>query len=234
MVATLVNGLAIILGGLVGFLFRKLIKPQIFTAVLKVVGVVVLIIGLAGVLKEMLVINNHQISTQNELLLLISLALGTFIGEILKIDDHLNRFGAYLEKKLNRGQFSEGFISASLIFCIGAMAIVGSINAALNDPSIIYLKAIIDGITAIVLASTLGFGVMLAAIPVIIYQGLITGLGLIFGNFLPGDFISVFSMVGYAIVACIGLNFFRCEKIKLANMLPSLIVVIAYYLLMPK
>lgn len=87
------------------------------------------------------------------------------------------------------------------------MAIVGSINAALNDPSIIYLKAIIDGITAIVLASTLGFGVMLAAIPVIIYQGLITGLGLIFGNFLPGDFISVFSMVGYAIVACIGLNF---------------------------
>lgn len=100
MVATLVNGLAIILGGLVGFLFRKLIKPQIFTAVLKVVGVVVLIIGLAGVLKEMLVINNHQISTQNELLLLISLALGTFIGEILKIDDHLNRFGAYLEKNL--------------------------------------------------------------------------------------------------------------------------------------
>ncbi|MGD9605630.1 MAG: DUF554 domain-containing protein [Bacilli bacterium] len=232
MVATLVNGLAVVIGGIIGLLFRKIIKPHIFDAVLKVVGIVVLIIGLGGVLKEMLVIDNNTISTQNELLLLISLALGTFIGELLKIDNHLNHFGEFLEKKINRGKFSEGFISASLIFCIGAMAIVGSIHAALNDPSIIYLKAIIDGITAIVLASTLGFGVIFSAIPVLIYQGLITGLGLIFGDFMPTDFISAFSMVGYAVVACIGLNFFRTEKIKLANMLPSLIVVIVYYLFM--
>ncbi|MGD9887130.1 MAG: DUF554 domain-containing protein [Bacilli bacterium] len=232
MVATLINGLAIVVGGLIGWLFHKLIKPSIFDAVLKVVGIVVLVIGLAGVLKEMLVVENNSISTQNELLLLISLAVGTFLGELMKIDFHLNQFGNYLEKKINRGQFSEGFISASLIFCIGAMAIVGSINAALNDPSIIYLKALIDGITAIVLASTLGFGVMFSALPVLLYQGLITGLGLIFGDFLPLSFISVFSMVGYAIVTCIGLNFFRTEKIKLANMLPSLVIVIGYYLLM--
>ncbi len=231
MVATLINALAIAAGGIIGLLFRKLIKKEIFEAVLKAVGIVVLIIGLAGVLKGMLVIEDNTLSTQYELLLLISLALGTFLGEILKIDHHLNRFGEYLEKKINKGKFSEGFIAASLIFCVGAMAIVGSISAALGDPSVIYLKAMIDGITAIVLASTLGYGVIFSAFPVLIYQGVITGLGLAFGDFMPADFVSAFSMVGYAIVACIGLNFFRTEKIRLANMIPSLLIVILYFLI---
>ncbi len=230
MVATLVNGLAVIIGGFIGLLFRKSIKKAIFDAVLKVVGIVVLIIGLGGVLKELLIIDGTGFQTQNELLLLVSLSLGTFIGELFHIDDHLNHFGLFLEKKMNKGKFSEGFISSSIIFCIGAMALVGSIKAALGDSSIIYLKAMIDGITAIVLASTLGFGVLFSAISLVLYQGLITILGIIFGDFLPLGLVSAFSMVGFAIVACIGLNFFRTEKLKLANMLPSLVIAILFFL----
>lgn len=230
MVATLVNGLAVIIGGFIGLLFRKSIKKAIFDAVLKVVGIVVLITGLGGVLKELLIIDGTGFQTQNELLLLVSLSLGTFIGELFHIDDHLNHFGLFLEKKMNKGKLSEGFISSSIIFCIGAMALVGSIKAALGDSSIIYLKAMIDGITAIVLASTLGFGVLFSAISLVLYQGLITILGIIFGDFLPLGLVSAFSMVGFAIVACIGLNFFRTEKLKLANMLPSLVIAILFFL----
>lgn len=230
MVATLVNGLAVIIGGFIGLLFRKSIKKAIFDAVLKVVGIVVLIIGLGGVLKELLIIDGTGFQTQNELLLLVSLSLGTFLGELFHIDDHLNHFGLFLEKKMNKGKFSEGFIPSSIIFCIGAMALVGSIKAALGDSSIIYLKAMIDGITAIVLASTLGFGVLFSAISLVLYQGLITILGMIFGDFLPKGLVSAFSMVGFAIVACIGLNFFRTEKLKLANMLPSLVIAILFFL----
>jgi uncharacterized membrane protein YqgA involved in biofilm formation len=230
MVATLVNGLAVIVGGFIGLLFRKSIKKAIFDAVLKVVGIVVFIIGLGGVFQELLVIDGTSFQTQNELLLLVSLSLGTFLGELFHIDDHLNNFGLFLEKKMNKGKFSEGFISSSIIFCIGAMALVGSIKAALGDSSIIYLKAMIDGITAIVLASTLGFGVLFSAISLVLYQGFITMLGMIFGDFLPLGLVSAFSMVGFAIVACIGLNFFRTEKLKLANMLPSLVIAILFFL----
>ncbi len=200
------------------------IKKDICAAVLKVVGFAVFLLGLIGVA------NSAFYFDRFDLLLIISLALGTFIGEALKIDFRLKRFGDYLERKINRGAFSEGFIAATLIFCVGAMAIVGSINAALGDPSIIYLKAAIDGITAMVLASSLGAGVVFAFAPVLLYQGALTGLGLAFGNFIPAGLIDAFGIVGYAIVGVIGLNFIFGEKIKAANMLPALALVIILYL----
>ena len=231
MIATLINSLAVIFGALIGVLFRKLIKKEIFDSVLKVVGVVVLIFGLVGVLKGVFYIDAGQLKTQYELLLLITLALGTFIGELLQIENRLQKFGENLERKLNKGAFSEGFITASLIFCIGAMAITGSINAgALGDPKIIYLKSMIDFFTAIVLAAALGYGVMFSSITILIYQGSITILGIVLGEFMSLEFVTVFSMVGYAIVACIGLNFLRTEKLKLANMIPSLLLVIIYFI----
>jgi len=232
MVATLVNSLAVILGGILGLSFRRLISKHIWESVLKAVGIVVLIFGIIGVFKSMVFIDDENLlQTRYELLLIICLAVGTFLGEIFKLHKHLTNFGDYLERKLNKGAFSEGFIAASLVFCVGAMAIVGSVNAAIGDPSVIYLKATIDGITAIILASTLGYGVIFSAIPILLYQGSLTLLGISLGDFMPDEFIDVFSMVGYAIVACIGLNFIIKEKIKVANMVPSLILVILYFLL---
>ena len=159
MFAFLVNALAMFVGSAIGLLFRKRIKPEICETLQRVVGVIVLIIGLSGLLKSMFVIEEGALKTQNELMLIIIVVLGTFIGEIIDIDKHLNRFGKYIETKFNKSSFSEGFVTGSLITCVGAMAIVGSVQSALGDPNMIYLKSVIDGVTSVVLASTLGIGV---------------------------------------------------------------------------
>ncbi len=231
MLGTIVNVAAIIIGGLLGILFRKLIKKELLEAVLKVVGMVVLIFGLIGVLQSMVHIEGELLKTEGELLLLVFLAVGTLIGEVVKIDEHLIHFGEKLEHKLNKGAFSEGFITASLIFCVGAMAIIGSISAAGGNYQVLYLKAAIDGITAMILASTLGFGVLFSGITVFLYQGSITLLSSALDSFMSDAFINSFNAVGYVIVGCIGLNFLREQKLKIANMIPSLFLVILYYLI---
>lgn len=230
MIATLVNSIAIIIGTIAGLYLRSLVKKEIWESVLKAVGIVVFIFGIVGVFTRMVYFDGNSFKTRFELLLIVCLAIGTFIGEILKIDHHLQTFGDKIEKKLNKGAFSEGFINASLIFCVGAMAIIGSINASLGDYQVLFLKSMIDGITAAILASTLGFGVGFSSIPVFIYQGSLTILAYFLGTFMTESFNNAFNIVGYAMVACIGLNFLRKDKVKVANMLPSLILVILYFL----
>ncbi|HKM29466.1 MAG TPA: DUF554 domain-containing protein [Bacilli bacterium] len=231
MVASLVNAIAILGGATLGLLLKKIIKKEIFDSVLKAIGIVVLLFGIAGVLRYMLQVDavTGVISTSYELILIVTLAVGMMIGELLKIDYHIESLGSKIEKKLNKGSFSLGFVSATLVFCVGAMAIIGSMNAALGDFNTLYLKSAIDAVTAIVLASTLGWGVLFAAIPVLVYQGGLTLAAIFLGDFMSAEFIAVFSMVGYAMVACIGLNFLIKERIKIANMLPAMILVILYF-----
>lgn len=227
-----VNGLTVVAGSIIGLIFRKFIKKETCDSVLKAMGIVVLLIGLIGVIENMVTVTDGKITTTGTLLLIIAIAVGTFIGEFLKIDDRMNNFGLMLEKKLNKGKIAEGFITATLIFCVGSMAIIGSMESAQGNPNTIYLKSALDGITSIALASTLGFGVALSSVAVVAYQGLLTLLFVLLDNFIPVDFIISFSMVGYAMVACLGLNFLMKDKIKVANMLPSLVVVIIYHLVM--
>lgn len=227
-----VNGLTVVAGSIIGLIFRKFIKKETCDSVLKAMGIVVLLIGLIGVIENMVTVTDGKITTSGTLLLIIAIAVGTFIGEFLKIDDRMNNFGLMLEKKLNKGKIAEGFITATLIFCVGSMAIIGSMESAQGNPNTIYLKSALDGITSIALASTLGFGVALSSVAVVAYQGLLTLLFVLLDNFIPGDFIISFSMVGYAMVACLGLNFLMKDKIKVANMLPALVVVIIYHLVM--
>lgn len=227
-----VNGLTVVAGSIIGLIFRKFIKKETCDSVLKAMGIVVLLIGLIGVIENMVTVTDGKITTSGTLLLIIAIAVGTFIGEFLKIDDRMNNFGLMLEKKLNKGKIAEGFITATLIFCVGSMAIIGSMESAQGNPNTIYLKSALDGITSIALASTLGFGVALSSVTVVVYQGLLTLLFVLLDNFIPGDFIISFSMVGYAMVACLGLNFLMKDKIKVANMLPALVVVIIYHLVM--
>ncbi|MBP6904206.1 MAG: DUF554 domain-containing protein [Bacilli bacterium] len=231
MVASLVNAIAILGGGFLGLLLKKIIKKEICDSILKAIGIVSLLFGIAGVLRTMFQINPETgaITTNYELILIVTLVLGTMIGELLKIDTHLENLGDAIEKKLGKGSFSLGFVSSTLVFCVGAMAIIGSVNAALGDPTTLYLKSVMDMVTALVLASTLGFGVLFAAIPVLLYQGGLTIAALFLGDFMSAEFIAVFSMVGYVMVACIGLNFLIKERIKVANMLPALILVILYF-----
>lgn len=232
MFAFMVNAATVILGSIIGLIFKKFIKKETCDQVLKAMGIVVLLIGIIGVIENMITIQDGKISSNGTLLLIMAIAIGTFIGEALKIDQHMNNFGEKLEKKLNKGKIAEGFITATLIYCIGSMSIVGSMESALGNPNTIYLKAALDGITSIALASTLGIGVMLSSVSIIFYQGLLTLLFYFLGNFMPASFITSFSMVGYTMVAGIGLNFILKDKIKIANMLPSLLIVIIYHLLL--
>lgn len=236
MFAFAVNALLVIVGSLIGLIFKKFIKKEICDMVLKAMGLVVLLIGIIGVIQNMITVEDGKLSSNGTLLLIMAIAIGTFIGEFIKIEQHMNDFAYKLEKKINKGKIADGFITATLIYCVGSMAIIGSMESAFGSPNTIYLKSALDGITSIALASTLGFGVALSSVSIIIYQGILTLLFYFLGDFLPTDFITSFSMVGYTMVAAIGLNFLIKDKengsIRVGNMLPSLLVVIVYHLIM--
>ena len=228
---TIVNALLILLGGIIGLVFKKAVSKEMEFSIQKATGVAVLIIGICGVLSSMLKAKDGAISSSGELILVISLTLGTFVGELLKLEERLNKGCKWIEDKCKMSNFSTGFITATMIYCIGAMAIVGSINdGLLGDSSTLVTKGIIDGITSVVLAASLGYGVLFSAIPILIYQGGMTLLAGLLENVLVGELLSNICMVGYALVMCIGINFLYNgdKKIKTVNMLPALLVPVMY------
>jgi uncharacterized membrane protein YqgA involved in biofilm formation len=231
MIGTIINVLAIIVGTVLGLIFRRWVKKDICDSVLKAVGLVIIVISILAIIKNAITIEDNIIKTNFELLLLISIVIGTFIGEMLKIDELIIKFGNKLEARVNKSMLSIGFVNATMIFCVGAMAITGAIEAAFGNYQILYIKAILDGITALVLATTLGFGVLLSSVVVLIYQGLITFFAVYLKPFMSHEFISAFSVVGYTLVLGLGINFIRTEKIKVANMIPSLFLVILYFII---
>ncbi|MGN1347832.1 MAG: DUF554 domain-containing protein [Acutalibacteraceae bacterium] len=231
---TLINTALVLIGGAIGLVFKKAISENMEYSIHKATGVAVLVIGLAGVMTNVLSVDESgKLSSSGELMLVISLALGTFIGELLRLDDRLNSGCKKIEEKFKMSNFSSGFITATMIYCIGAMAIVGAINdGLLHDSSTLITKGIIDGITSIVLAASLGYGVLLSAVPVFLYQGAITLLASSLQNVLKGELLTNICIVGYALVMCIGINFLYNSKkqIKTVNMLPSLLVPVIYAL----
>lgn len=231
MTGTIVNVLGIILGSLIGLLLKKGIPEYINTAILKVEGLAIAVIGLNGVIAAMFTADSSGgLKDSGGLLLLVSLVVGCLVGELLRIDDRFNRFGQSIEKKIGSGGFSRGFVTASLIFSVGAMSIIGPINDGLSgDSSILYMKTLLDGTTSIVLASALGIGVLFSCVPVLIVQAIPALLARQLAPFISDSLLDMFCMVGYAIVICIGLNFLCDTKIKVANLLPALVVPVAYY-----
>ena len=227
MIGTVVNALAIAAGGLVGLLLKKGMKPSYEQSIHKTLGIAVIVLGLNGIISAMFTVKEGgALASSGELLLIISLVVGMFLGELLDIDGRLNRFGARVEAKIGSAGFGAAFINGTLIYCVGAMAIVGSINdGLLGDPSVLYVKSMLDGIGSIILGATMGVGVCFSAIPVFVYQGSITLLSGVLAPYLQGELLGQLCMVGYAMVACIGLNFISDQvKIKTANMLPALLI----------
>jgi uncharacterized membrane protein YqgA involved in biofilm formation len=229
MTGTIVNVVAIVFGALIGLLFKKRISEHISKAVMRIEGVAVGIIGLNGVISSMFVADGSKLEYSGGLMLLISLVAGCIVGELLKIDDRMNHFGDVVESKTGKGDFSKGFITATMFFCIGAMSIIGSLNDGLTgDSSILLVKSLMDFTTAIVLASTLGFGVGFAAIPVLVFQGLITLLAHQISSYITDGLLENICMIGYTLVLCIGINLLLDAKIKVANLLPALAGPIIY------
>lgn len=229
---TLINATLILLGGIIGLVFKKAVSKQMEQSIHKATGIAVLIIGICGVLSAMLKAKpDGSISSSGELMLVISLVAGTFLGEVLKLDDRLNRGCKWVESKFKMSGFATGFIASTMIYCVGAMAIVGSINdGLLGDSSTLITKGILDGVTSVVLAASLGYGVLFSAIPILLYQGGMTLLAGLLDKVLVGDLLNNICMVGYALVMCIGVNFLynSDKKIKTVNMLPSLLVPVVY------
>lgn len=232
---TIVNTVAILGGCLIGILIKKGLSEQIEHAIMQVLGLATVVIASAGLITTMISLNpdTGKLSSSGELMLLVSLALGALVGTLLKIEDGLNRWGERVEKRFGASNFARGFISASLLFCVGAMTIMGAFNDGLyGDSKVLLIKSMLDFIASIVLTATLGYGVFCAAISVLVYQGLLTLSAGLLSGVLVGNLLNNICIVGYAIVACIGINFFGQIKIKTANLLLALLVPIVYQLLM--
>lgn len=232
MTGTLVNAGAIIIGSLIGLLFKKGISQSLNDIIMKVVGLVVCIIGLNGVIRAMFTVDleTGRLDWNGALLLLISLMIGCLLGEWLQLDERLTQFGLRIERRLGAGGFAKGFVSATLLFCVGAMSIVGAINDGLRgDSSVLLIKSMLDGTTSIILTSALGFGVLFSAVPVLLYQGSISLLSVFIAPYISDRLLDMVYMVGYAIVIFIGLNFLFNSQIKTANLLPGLAVPVVYY-----
>jgi uncharacterized membrane protein YqgA involved in biofilm formation len=230
---TLINAALIVAGGILGNLIKNKFTKEMQEGLYKAVGIAIMAIGLIGIITNTVnVQSDGSLASSGELLLTVSLALGSLAGMMLKIQDNMNSVSRRIELKYHLTGFARSFLDGSLIYCIGAMAIIGSINdGLLHKPDILIIKGVLDGTTSVILAAAEGPGVIFSAIPVAIYQGLITLLAGSLSGVLSGVLLKEICMVGYSLVLCIGINFLFPEKIKTADMLPSLLVPILWHLL---
>jgi uncharacterized membrane protein YqgA involved in biofilm formation len=220
---TIINVLAILIGGTSGLLFRKRLPERIAQTTLQVLGLFTMVVGLS------MAIQGHEF-----ILVLISLAAGAILGEWIDIEGRLERLGVWLEKKLHitEASPSKGFIYASLLFCVGSMAIVGSITDGLKgDHAILITKAMMDGIISIPLAAGMGYGVLGSSVPILLYQGSLTLLSWKLQSFFTPEMIRELTSVGGIIVMGIGINILGLQKIRVGNLIPALIfIVVILYL----
>ena len=224
MPATWINVLLILLGGGLGLAFKNLISDRLMSILTHALGLCVLCIGIGS-----------ATGTQDMLCVIVCMVAGTVMGHAIDIERRLEGAGDFLRARLIRGKgggrFTEGFVSASLLFCVGAMAITGSIDAGLNhDYGTIVSKGVIDGVTSISFAAALGAGVLFSVIPLLLYQGSITLLAGWIGPYLPAAVITEMTAVGGVLIIAIGVNMLELgrEKIKVGNMLPAIFLPIAY------
>jgi len=223
MLGTIVNSAAIAIGSILGVLLNKGIKEEYRNTIMDGIALTVILIGIMGAL------NN-----ENLILMIISIALGSIIGEALEIEKKLDNLGASLENRFGKGDsnFSKGFVTASLVFCVGAMAIVGSLESGLQgNHSTLFAKSIIDGITSVIFASTLGIGVGFSSFAVLLYQGTITLLASSIKYLLTPEAINEMSSVGGLLIAAVGINILGIKKINVGNMLPAIFIPLIFFTL---
>ena len=226
---TLINAIAIVIASIIGLMFKSKLNIHITNQLKLVMGLVLMLMGIGWFVRDFITYDGVTFQTQHELLILLSIIIGTLIGSLLKLDERFRGFIKNIEMKHKLPPIAEGFITASLIFCIGAIAILGVFQDVIEgNLTLLYIKSILDFITAMILASTLGFGVLLSFISVLIYQGLIMLIAIFFAPFLPPDFMVMIGLVGNILIVALSLDFLEIKSIKVLNMLPSLIIPILY------
>lgn len=230
---TLINTAAIIAGGLVGLLFGKGFKPRFQEIVMHALGISTIFLGIGGTMEKMLLIGKDgHLETTGSMMLIISLALGALIGEALNLEYRFEQLGTWLRKVSHSegdGGFLDGFMTASLTVCIGAMAIVGAIQDGINhDPTTLIAKAILDFIIIMIMTASMGKGCMFSAVPVFVLQGLVTLLARAIEPLLTAEALDNLSLVGSALIFCVGINLIWGKKIRLANLVPAVVVAVVY------
>lgn len=225
MIGTLINVAAVILGSIIGLLLHKGLPQHLRDTLMAGMGLCVVLIGLKGAL-----------GTENEMIVILSMVAGGCLGVALKIEKRLDSLGQRLQSRFSAGgddSFGKGFVTASLMFCVGAMAIVGSMDSGLRgDHSTLLAKSILDGVSSIILSSTLGLGVMLSAVAVLVYQGSIALLAQVVAPVLTARAINEMSAVGGVLIMGIGLNMIRKQHIPVGDLLPAMFVPLALTIFM--
>ncbi len=216
MFGTIVNTAAVIAGAILGLLLKKGIPERFQDAIMKGLALCVLLIGISGALEG-----------ENTLIAILSIVTGAIIGELIDIDRRLNHLGQLLEARFSKGQgeqtVARAFVTSSLLFCVGAMTIVGSLQSGLTgDHEMIYTKSMLDGIASIIFASSLGYGVLFSAAAVFVYQGAIVLLAQWVAPFLSDTVVAEMTCTGSLLIIALGLNMLGLTKIKVANYLPAL------------
>ena len=228
---TILNTAAIVLGGLLGSVFGRRMQSRFQDSLGIVCGVCVLFIGIAGALEGMLSVSDGAIASGRSMFIVICLALGTLIGELLNIEDAFTRFGEWLKLKTGNARdsrFVDAFVTASLTVSIGAMAIVGSIQDGIfGDWSILGTKAVLDLIIILVMTCSMGKGCAFSAIPVLVLQGGMTALARLIRPIMTAAALANLSLLGSILIFCVGLNLVWGPKVRVANLLPSLVLGVA-------
>ncbi|ALP90974.1 MULTISPECIES: DUF554 domain-containing protein [Clostridium] len=229
MLGTIVNALAVIGGCIIGLIVKEKLTEKMSNTIMSGLALCVLYIGISGALKG-----------QDTLIIIICIAVGALVGEIIDIDKRLNDLGNFIENKINlkkknkdseKISISEGFVTSSLLFCVGAMAVVGSLESGLQgNHSTLFAKSILDGVSSIIFASSLGIGVMLSSVAILVYQGSITLLAGCLSSVLTDTVIGNMSAIGSILIMGLGTNMIGASKIKVANLLPAIFLPIIIYL----
>lgn len=229
MLGTIVNALAVIGGCIIGLIVKEKLTEKMSNTIMSGLALCVLYIGISGALKG-----------QDTLIIIICIAVGALVGEIIDIDKRLNDLGNFIENKINSKKknkdsekisISEGFVTSSLLFCVGAMAVVGSLESGLQgNHSTLFAKSILDGVSSIIFASSLGIGVMLSSVAILVYQGSITLLAGCLSSVLTDTVIGNMSAIGSILIMGLGTNMIGASKIKVANLLPAIFLPIIIYL----
>lgn len=234
---TIINTVAIIIGGCIGMFLKAGIPERVKSTLIKACGLASMFIGISGTIEKMLATNSDgSVSANGTIMIVISLSIGAFLGELLNIEDRLESVGERLKKLAhaeNDNSFVEGFVTVSLIVCIGAMAVMGSIQDGLSgDYSTLLAKSILDGIIAVVFASSLGLGVVFSSVSIFVYQGLITLLAIFIAPYLTAEMVNGLSMVGSVLIFGVGINLIWPKTIRVANMLPAIFVPVIYEIIL--
>ena len=230
---TLINVVFIVVGGIVGVLFGGRLGERSRETLMMANAVAVLFIGIAGALQCMYVIaEDGRLGTTGTMMMIASLAIGALAGELIDLEGKIERFGVWLRDKTgNSGDkgFVNAFVTASLTVCVGAMAVVGSIeDGAVGDHSILFAKAVLDLIIIMVMSASMGKGCMFSAIPVGLFQGSVTALAVLIRPYITDAAMNNLSLVGSILIFCVGVNLFWGKKIRVTNLLPSLVVAVVW------